>query len=199
MVVVARDEENQEHRDVLGDGDPGPDVRDDVVAVVRAEHDAAVGEEEVARRSIHQVDHIEHMQVYVGRNSAVDKPVEKRKEGKPAKEDHGAHAAVNHPIELQVGAQQLAVVVGDGLVHRAYDGRAETEFGQHEDAEDRPEKTIEPQIRGTEEPKEQRAVQKREQKPYAARCGIGDHVSLHVFLEIKFHPKLRSPDYGIAQ
>ena len=58
MVVVARDEQDEEHGDVLRDGDAGADVRDDVVAVVRAQDHAAVREEEVARRRVDEVNDV---------------------------------------------------------------------------------------------------------------------------------------------
>ena len=58
MIVVASDEQDQKHRNVLGDGDSGPDVRYDIVAVVRAKNHSAVGEEEVARRGVDEVDDV---------------------------------------------------------------------------------------------------------------------------------------------
>ena len=168
VVVVARHEEYEEHHDVLGDGDAGPDVRDDVVAVVRAKDDPAVREEEVARGGVHEVDHVEDVQVYVRRHAAVHEAVKEREQREPAEEDDCADAAVYGAVELQVRAQQLPVVVGDGLVHRAHDGGAEAELGKHEDAEDRAKESVEAKIRRAEQPKEQRTVQERKQQPYAA-------------------------------
>ena len=135
VVVVARNEQNQEDNNVLHDGNTGADIRDDIVAVMRAENDTAVREEEVARRRVNEVNDIENVQVYVRRNRSVNKTVKKREHGKSAEENHRAHAAINGAVELEVRAEELPVVVRHRLVHRADDGRTEAKLGEHEDAE----------------------------------------------------------------
>ena len=187
MVVVARDEKYQEHDDILSDGNTRPNVRYDVVAMMRAQNDAAIGKEEVARSGVHQVDHIEHMQVYVGRHRAVNQPVEERKERKAAEEYDGADAAVDITVEFQIRAQKLSVVVRDWLVHRAYNGFPEAKLGKHEDAEYRTEQSVQTEICRAKQPQEQRTVEKRKQQPYAARCGIGDYVPLYILPEVELH------------
>ena len=187
VVVVARDEQNEEHGDILGDGDSRADIRHNIATVVCAENDAAVREKEVARRRVDEVYHIQHMQVYVGRNGSVDKPVEERQQREASEENRGADPPVHGPEELQVRAQQFAVVFGDRLVHGASHSRAETELCKHQHAEYRREKTVQSQILWPEEPQEKRAVEKREQQLDAARNGVRRHIALDIFLEIEFH------------
>ena len=129
------------------------------------------------------------------------KTIKKRKQGKPPEENNRAHAAINGAVELEIGAKQLPVVVRDRLVHRTDDGGSEAEFCEHENAEDRAEESVQPEVRRPEEPKEQRAVQERKKKPDAARCGIRDHIALYVLLEVEFHlisqwPSSKSPVNG---
>ena len=66
----------------------------------------------------------------------MDEAADEGEEAEADPEDGGADAAVDAAVELEIGAEEGAVVVGDGLVHRADDGLAEAELGEHEDAED---------------------------------------------------------------
>ena len=117
MVVVAGGEKYEKDGDVLRDLHACTDVRYDIVAVVRAEHRAAVGEEEIARRGVDEMYEVENVQIDIRRNAAVHQPAEKRHEREADDEYGGADAAVDLALELEVGAYQLAVVVGDRLVH----------------------------------------------------------------------------------
>ena len=186
-VVAAGEEQDEEHDDVLDDGGEGAYVVQHVVAVVDGEDGAAVGEEEVARRRVDEVDDVEDVQVYVRRHVAVDELPQEGEETQPAEEDYTAHPAVDGAVEAQVGACQLAVVVGDGLVHRGDDGGAEAEFREHQHAEDGAEEPVEPEVRGAEEPEEERPVQEGEEQPDDVVDGGRRHVSLHVPREVQLH------------
>ena len=187
MIVVARDEEDQEHRDILRDGHGGANVRDDIIAVVRPQHHAPIREEKVACCRVHEVDDVEYVQVDVGRRRSMHEAVKERQKGEPPKEYHRPHPAVDRAIKPEVGAEEFPVVVRDRLVHGAYDRRAEAKLREHQHAENRGEQSVQAQIGRPEQPQKERAVQERKQKLYAARSGIGKHVTLDVLLEVELH------------
>ena len=129
---------------------------------MRGEHGPTVGEEKVADRRVEEMDEIEDVQIDIGRHIAVDKTSQERQKAKPHGEYCRSNPTVHRAVETQIGAQQFAVVIGYRLVHGTYHRHAESELSQHQNAEYRPEQSVQPKVLRPQQPEKQRTVQKRE-------------------------------------
>lgn len=199
VVIVARQAEDAERGRILRDRHARVDVGLHVLPLVDREENALVGEEEIAQDGVREMDEVDEPQVDVGGRRAMHELRQKRQERKAADEDEATDEAEDRAVEAEVGADRLAVVLGDRLVEGADDGLSEAEFRKRQDAEQGCEEPVQAKVFGAHPPNEERAVDERQKERQPAVDHPRDDVPLRVADHVELHaPLLLIPLAGLS-
>ena len=119
----------------------------------------AVGEE-VGGDALREEEEVDDVQVHVARHvgGVPDEVADEREEREPKTEDDERDEVVDLLEEAHEPPDLHDVVLGDRLVEAVADGRADTELGEGEEAEDVPEESVDAEVALGEEGDERRAV-----------------------------------------
>ena len=119
----------------------------------------AVGEE-VGGDALREEEEVDDVQVHVARHvgGVPDEVADEREERKPEGEDDERDEVVDLAEEAHEPPDLHDVVLGDRLVETVADGRADTELGEGEEAEDVPEESVDAEVALGEDGDERRAV-----------------------------------------